>query len=208
MKRIAIVGGGAAGFFLAVCLKERIADADVTIYESGRQVLRKVRVSGGGRCNVTNSFASVTDLAAVYPRGHRLMKRLLKSFSPSDAYAWWEAHGVRLVTQDDGCVFPQSQDAGELIACLTHHARSMGVRVLTEHRITSLDQLADYDAICITTGSMTPDMVMMLSAAGRAVEPPVPSLFSLATGDAALTTMAGLVVDASVRIPGTTFAAS
>ena len=85
--RTAIVGGGAAGFFLAINLKERCPQMEVTIFEKSKKVLAKVEVSGGGRCNCTNSFASVRDLSQVYPRGHRLMKRLFKTFDHRDAYA-------------------------------------------------------------------------------------------------------------------------
>ena len=84
---------------------------EVTIFEKSKKVLAKVEVSGGGRCNCTNSFESVRDLSQVYPRGHRLMKRLFKTFNYRDAYQWFENHGVRLVTQEDECVFPASQDS-------------------------------------------------------------------------------------------------
>ena len=113
--KTAIVGGGAAGFFLAINLKELCPEMEITIFEKSRKVLAKVEVSGGGRCNCTNSFASVRDLSQVYPRGHRLMKRLFKRFDYRDAYAWFERHGVRLVTQEDECVFPASQDSHTII---------------------------------------------------------------------------------------------
>ena len=108
---VAIVGGGAAGFFLAVNLKELAPQARVTVFEKQTGVLKKVLVSGGGRCNLTNSFAGVTDLKQVYPRGHQLLKKLFRAFGPEDAYRWFEAHGVPLVTQEDQCVFPAAQDA-------------------------------------------------------------------------------------------------
>ena len=98
--KTAIIGGGAAGFFLAINLKEMMPTMEVTIFEKSKKVLAKVEVSGGGRCNCTNSFEAVRDLSQVYPRGHRLMKRLFKTFDYHDAYAWFENHGVRLVTQD------------------------------------------------------------------------------------------------------------
>ena len=113
--RTAIIGGGAAGFFLAINLKEMMPTMEVTIFEKSKKVLAKVEVSGGGRCNCTNSFAAVSDLSQVYPRGHRLMKRLFKTFDYRDAYDWFEKHGVRLVTQDDECVFPASQDSHTII---------------------------------------------------------------------------------------------
>ena len=92
--RTAVIGGGAAGFFLAINLKEMMPEMEVTIFERSQRVLSKVEVSGGGRCNCTNSFETVTDLQMVYPRGHRLMKRLFNVFDYREAYAWFERHGV------------------------------------------------------------------------------------------------------------------
>ena len=86
MAKTAIIGGGAAGFFLAVNLKEMMPEMEVTIFERAQRVLQKVAISGGGRCNCTNTFEGIGDLQAVYPRGHRLMKRLMKGFSQRDAY--------------------------------------------------------------------------------------------------------------------------
>ena len=115
--RTAIVGGGAAGFFLAVNLKEMIPSMDVVILERSRQVLAKVLLSGGGRCNCTNTFRDVRDLSSVYPRGHRLLKRLFKLFDQHSAYQWFEGHGVPLTIQDDQCVFPAAQDAHAIVNC-------------------------------------------------------------------------------------------
>ena len=112
-------------------------EMDVTIFERSQRVLAKVEVSGGGRCNCTNSFANVTDLQQVYPRGHRLMKRLFNVFDHRDAYEWFENHGVPLVTQDDECVFPQAQDSHAIIDCFLSLARRYGVRIRTGEKITS-----------------------------------------------------------------------
>ena len=108
-QTIAIIGGGAAGCFCAIAVKRLLPHADVTVYEGGRKALAKVAVTGGGRCNLPNSFRQVEHLAAVYPRGEKLMKRLLKGFSAADVCRWFEREGVRLVTQTDECVFPKSQ---------------------------------------------------------------------------------------------------
>ena len=116
--RTAVVGGGAAGFFLAVNLKEMVPEMEVTILERSERVLAKVGISGGGRCNCTNSFAHVTDLSQVYPRGHWLLKRLFKQFDYRAAYQWFENRGVKLVTQEDDCVFPASQDSHSITGCL------------------------------------------------------------------------------------------
>jgi hypothetical protein len=199
--KTAIVGGGAAGFFLAINLKERCPQMQVTIFEKSRKVLAKVEISGGGRCNCTNSFASVRDLSQVYPRGHRLMKRLFKTFDYRDAYAWFERHGVRLVTQDDDCVFPASQDSHTIINLFLAEARRHGIEIRTESKISSLDELADYDCIAITTGGGTTVPVPVVQ--------PVPSLFTFSIADEALRTLMGTVVEnAMAFIPGTNYRAS
>lgn len=201
--RTAVVGGGAAGFFLAINLKELCPQMEVTIFEKSRKVLAKVEVSGGGRCNCTNSFAAVRDLSEVYPRGHRLMKRLFKTFDYRDAYAWFEHHGVRLVTQDDNCVFPASQDSHTIINLFLAEARRHGISIRTESKITSLGELADYDFIAITTGGGTAAM------AGVPVVEAVPSLFTFSIADEDLQALMGTVVDdATAFIPGTGFRAS
>ena len=143
--KTAIIGGGAAGFFLAISLKAMCREMEVTIFEKSKKVLSKVEISGGGRCNCTNSFAQVRDLQYVYPRGHRLMKRLMKGFSQKDACEWFESHGVRLVTQEDQCVFPMSQNSHSIINCFLAEARRQGVEVITETKIVSLDELSGYE---------------------------------------------------------------
>ena len=201
--RTAIVGGGAAGFFLAINLKELCPQMEVTIFEKSKKVLAKVEVSGGGRCNCTNSFAAVHDLSQVYPRGHRLMKRLFKTFDYRAAYAWFERHGVRLVTQDDNCVFPASQDSHTIINLFLYEAKRHGIEIRTAQKIESLDQLKDYDFIAITTGGGTASM------AGVPAIDAVPSLFTFSIADEALTALMGTVVeDATAFIPGTKLRAS
>lgn len=204
--RTAIIGGGAAGFFLAINLKEMMPTMGVTIFEKSKKVLAKVEVSGGGRCNCTNSFEAVRDLSQVYPRGHRLMKRLFKTFDYHDAYSWFERHGVRLVTQDDECVFPASQDSHTIINTFLLYAKRLGVEILTERKITSLDELKDYDFIIVTTGGMPKTMLPMVS---EPVEEPVPSLFTFNINDDDLRALMGTVVEeATAYIPGTNFKAS
>ena len=203
--RTAIIGGGAAGFFLAVNLKEMCPEMEVTIFERSKRVLAKVEVSGGGRCNCTNTFAEVKDLSAVYPRGHRLMKRLMKGFSQHDAYEWFERHGVRLTTQEDQCVFPLSQDSHTIINCFMNAARRHGIEIKTESKISSLDALSDYDFIAVTTGgSPKAEGLQWLIDLGHETEQPVPSLFTFQIQDAALQGLMGTVVEgATAMIPGT-----
>ena len=198
--KTAIVGGGAAGFFAAINLKEMCPDMQVTIFEKSKKVLAKVEVSGGGRCNCTNSFEAVTDLQQVYPRGHRLLKRLFKTFDYRDAYEWFEAHDVRLTTQDDNCVFPMSQDSHTIINMFLAEAKRHGIEIRTQCKIESLDELKDYDFKVITTGGGTASM------AGVPTIEAVPSLFTFSIEDEALRALMGTVVeDATASIPGTKF---
>ena len=207
--KTAVIGGGAAGFFLAVNLKEAVPEMAVTIFERSNHVLSKVAVSGGGRCNCTNTFADVRDLSAVYPRGHRLMKRLFKSFDYRDAYAWFERHGVPLVVQEDQCVFPAAQDSKAIIDCFLSLARRYQIEIRQGEKISSLAELSDYDFVAVTTGgSPTGEGLKWLAALGHELEPPVPSLFSLRVGNEGLCGLTGTVVnDVSVHLPGTKFRA-
>lgn len=206
--KTAIVGGGAAGFFLAVNLKEMCPEMQVTIFEKSKKVLAKVEVSGGGRCNCTNSFEAVTDLQQVYPRGHRLLKRLFKTFDYRDAYEWFEAHGVRLVTQEDHCVFPMSQDSHTIINMFLAEAKRHGVEIRTGCKIESLEQLAEYDFKVITVGGITNANIIfsrILNAAEQIITP-VPSLFTFSIDDDELRKLMGTVVeDATASIPGTKY---
>lgn len=208
--RTAIVGGGAAGFFLAVQLKERMPLMDVTILERSHRVLAKVLVSGGGRCNCTNTFRQVADLAEVYPRGHRLMRRLFHNFDCRDAYAWFQHHGVPLVVQDDECVFPASQDARSIADCLTAEARRLGVVIEKGRAVTSLADLDGYDFVAVTTGgSPRAEGLQWLADAGHTIEQPVPSLFTFSIADDRLRQLMGTVdAKASVLLAGTRYRAS
>lgn len=207
--KTAIIGGGAAGFFLAVNLKEMNPEMEVTIFERSKRVLAKVEVSGGERCNCTNSFAQVSDLSQVYPRGHRLMKRLFNVFDYEDAYRWFEGHGVPLVTQDDECVFPQAQDSHAIINCFLSLARRYHINICTGRKIQSLNELSDYDYIAVTTGgSPKGEGLRWLTDLGHEIETPVPSLFTFSITDAKLHALQGLVVDDAVAyIPSTKFRA-
>lgn len=150
---IAIIGGGAAGCFAAINIKRNYPEASVTVIEAGRKLLAKVAITGGGRCNLTNSFRDIRSIAAAYPRGEKLMKRLLREFSHDDTMAWFEREGVRLVTQDDQCVFPKSQDAMEIVGTLTSLMRRLGVEVRTSCRVVKIEaSLSGYE-VAIISGS-------------------------------------------------------
>ena len=205
MKRIAVIGAGAAGCFCAAELRRLRPEFRVDVYEAGPKPLAKVAVTGGGRCNLTNSFAGIRNLAEAYPRGDRLMKRLLKQFSHEDAWRWFESAGVPLVLQEDRCVFPQSQDAMDIVHALLR--RMEGANLLLRTPVHSIRTLqASYDAVVVTTGG-APKGLPMLDGLGLEWVPTVPSLFTFTVQDAGLRNLMGLVADASVSIPGTAFKA-
>lgn len=205
MKRIAVIGGGAAGFFFAINLKEMAPDAHVTIFEKGKRVLRKVEISGGGRCNCTNTFAHVKDLSAVYPRGHRLMKRLFNVFNQHDAMQWFERHGVKLTIQPDDCVFPASQDAHTIIDCFLRLARQHDINIVCNSKISSLDELDEFDDVLVTTGGAAqPKSLEWLQREGIETQPSLPSLYTLKIDDNALHELMGTVANSvTAFIPGT-----
>lgn len=194
-KTLAIIGGGAAGFFLAINAKELMPELDVTIFEQQKKVLAKVEISGGGRCNCTNTFAEVTDLKQVYPRGAQLLKRLFKQFGPADAYRWFEQHGVPLTVQEDQCVFPAAQDSHAIIDCFLREAKRLGIHLQLGTKIEDAEALLQqFDYVAVTIGG-TPQK-----------EGCVPSLFTFTIPDQGLTALQGLVVpNALVGIPATSF---
>ena len=207
--KTAVVGGGAAGFFLAINLKEMMPDMQVTIFERSQHVLAKVEISGGGRCNCTNSFEEVTDLSQVYPRGHRLLKRLFNNFDYRDAYRWFEDHGVPLVIQDDQCVFPQVQDAHAIIDCFLSLARRYHIDIQKGCKVQSLEDVKGFDYVAVTTGgSPKGEGLRWLAALGHEIEAPVPSLFTFAIHDKPLQALMGVVTDVEAMIPGTKLRAS
>lgn len=208
--RTAIIGGGAAGFFLAINLKKMVPEMDVTIFERSHRVLAKVEISGGGRCNCTNSFAEVRDLSEVYPRGHRLMKRLFNVFDNRKAYEWFEQQGVLLVTQEDQCVFPKAQDSHVIINRFLSLARQYQIQIVTGRKIQHLEEVQDYDYVAVTTGgSPKGEGLKWLSDMGHEIVSPVPSLFTVQIQDSSLTALMGTVVEhVSVMIPSTKFRAN
>ena len=210
MKRIAVIGAGAAGCFCAAELQRRLPDAVVVVFEAGPKPLAKVAVTGGGRCNLTNSFEGIRSLSEVYPRGERLMKRLLHVFSQEDAWRWFEAAGVPLVLQDDHCVFPRSQDAMDIVRALLRRMDGVTLRLRTSVKTIKPGLTVDgeaFDAVVVTTGG-APKGLPLLDGLDIEWVPAVPSLFTFTIRDEALRALMGLVVDASVSIPGTAFKAS
>lgn len=215
---IIIIGAGAAGCFAAIEIKKLLPDSTVTIIEKGKRPLAKLAITGGGRCNLTNSFAKVKSMEQVYPRGHRLMKKLFYDFSNVDAYQWFEDNGVELITQDDECVFPVSQDAMEIVNTLLLRIRESKVKILAEtkaehiikteegkYRIVTNRNELYADKILVTTGGHPHisgfDMLRDLNVE---IVPPLPSLFSFCLNDDKMKTLMGTVVkDVTVTIQGT-----
>ena len=216
---IAIIGGGAAGFMAAITAQKTDPASKVTIFERAQKVLAKVEITGGGRCNLTNSFAAITDMKQAYPRGDKLMKRLMKTFSYEDTYKWFEKHGVPLVTQEDECVFPKAQDAHAIIDCLVRQARELGITVCCKHRLTDICQKEDgsfelmfekashrnFHRVIVTTGGSPHARGLdYLARLGHKIEQPVPSLFTFNITDRSFCNLMGTVADpVATAIPGT-----
>ena len=216
---IAIIGGGAAGFMAAITAQKTDPASKVTIFERAQKVLAKVEITGGGRCNVTNSFATITDMKQAYPRGDKLMKRLMKTFSYEDTYKWFEKHGVPLVTQEDECVFPKAQDAHAVIDCLVHQVRELGITVCCKHRLTDICQKEDgsfelmfenashrsFHRVIVTTGGSPHARGLdYLARLGHKIEQPVPSLFTFNITDRSFCNLMGTVAaPVATAIPGT-----
>lgn len=208
--KIAIIGGGAAGCFCAINIKRRLPDSEVVILEGGNRLLAKVAITGGGRCNVTNSFKGITSTEKAYPRGSKLMKHLLKVFSHTDAYKWFEDLGVTLMTQEDECVFPVSQDAMEIVNKMDITLRRLGVIVKTRSMVKDITELQnEYDCIVVSVGGKPKQSGLdFLSRLDIKCIQPVPSLFTFNITDDALHDLMGTVVkQVSTRLTGTKMAA-
>lgn len=199
-RRVAIIGAGAAGCFAAQRLFDLCPHVRVEIFEAQDRPLRKVAVTGGGRCNLTNSFQTVADLREVYPRGHQLMKRLMYSWNQWDTMSWFEERGVRLVIQEDECVFPQSQNAMEIVGVLRR-----GLNIRCGCRV-GLEELDGYDAVIVATGGSR--NFSWLEPVGVEIEPPVPSLYPFRLETSGLEQLSGALVEECVAsLAGTSYRA-
>lgn len=215
---IAIIGGGAAGFFAAINIKRDLRQARVTIYERASRALVKVGVSGGGRCNLTNTFDQIKSLHQAYPRGDKLLKRAFKVFDYNDTYAWFEDNGIALTVQDDECIFPTSQDSQEIIDKFLYLCRFLDIDIATNHKATNIESMGDSfrvgfdgrdsinaDIVIVTAGGQPQkDGFNMLSSLPIDIVEPVPSLFSLNVDNRSLKDMMGIVVeDVTVSLQST-----
>lgn len=217
--KTAIIGGGAAGYFAAINIREMSPQSEVTIFEAASQSLSKVAISGGGRCNLTNTFAAISDLKRAYPRGARLLKRLFKSFDHRATVEWFEQRGVKLVVQEDECIFPASQSAQQIVDTLTGLAHELDITVKHSHRISLITPLEGgyrveftdpklsaqhFERVVVTTGG-SPQMggFEMLHDLAIEIIPPLPSLFTFNIPHDPITTLMGCVVEgAEVSLVG------
>ena len=205
MKKVAVIGAGAAGCFCAANLRKMAPELSVTVFEAGPKPMAKLAITGGGRCNITNSFEGIKSLKEAYPRGERVMKRALKEFSVQNTVDWFTEAGVPLTLQDDHCYFPVSQDAMDVVRCLERGMKGAELRLKSP--VNDLKALLkEFDAVVVTTGG-APKGLPFLAGLDVETVPPVPSLFTFNIKDKSLTSLMGLVVEAGVSIPGSGFKA-
>jgi predicted Rossmann fold flavoprotein len=206
-QRVAIIGGGAAGFFAAITCAE--AGGDVTILEKTGHFLSKVKISGGGRCNVTHACFDARELSTRFPRGERPLIGPFQSFQPSDTIEWFRARGVEMYTQDDGCLFPVSDSSQTIIDCFLHAAKAAGVSMRTNAGVDAITHDAsgftltlsggetlEADRVLIATGGCrVPAMGALAVSLGHTLEPPVPSLFTFHVDVSWVRELAGVVIE-------------
>ncbi len=213
-----VIGGGAAGFFAAIRAAELNPAAKVIILEKGRDVLQKVKVSGGGRCNVTHACFDPRELVKHYPRGSKALLGPFSRFQPGDTVGWFEQRGVRLKAEEDGRMFPVTDSSQTIMNCLLQSANKVGVQVLTGENVTHFSppktpgstwqvttqggHVFQSKALMVATGS-SPRVWQLIGELGHNVVPPVPSLFTFNTKDKRLDGLMGLSVpSAQVRVLG------
>ena len=216
-RQIGIIGGGAAGFFAALRVAELQPDWQVTILEKSPHVLGKVKVSGGGRCNVTHHAPYASHLLPEYPRGKAFLKKVFKAFTATDTVAWFEQRGVTLKTEADGRMFPTTDKSQTIIDCLLGEAQRRGVRVRTGHGVQSVEVAPHQFTVTHTQGTSTFDASLIASggypkassyqwmlASGHSLVEPVPSLFTFNLPHSPYEGLAGIAVpQAEVRVQGT-----
>ena len=187
MKKVIIIGGGASGFFTAANIDTKLYD--VTILEQNSDVLQKVKISGGGRCNVSHACFDSRELVQFYPRGNKELLSVFTKFQPGDTMNWYEEHGVALKIEDDNRIFPESNSSQSIIDCLVNECRKKNVKILTKQTVTeilpqengykihTIDQNYFADYVVFSTGS-SPKAFKILEKLGHQIITPVPSLFT------------------------------
>ena len=219
---VAVVGGGAAGFFSAIHAKENHPHARVVLFEKSKKLLSKVKVSGGGRCNVTNGTTSIPELCKAYPRGGQRLKKAFQTFNTSDTRAWFESRGVPLYVQDDNRVFPVSDNSQSIVDCLLKEVRRLGVKIELEKPVSAISPVKGrlaldfsqagqptevFDRVVVAAGgSPTRKKMEWLEALGHKIVDPVPSLFTFNMPAETITRLMGVVVEKTlVNVQGTKF---
>ncbi len=224
ITRVIVVGGGAAGFFAAIACAERLGAAgEVTLYEATAHPLAKVRVSGGGRCNVTHACFEPRELVKRYPRGGRELIGAFHRWQPRDMIAWLAERGVETKTEEDGRMFPVTDDSATIVDCLTQAAERAGVRVVTSMGVRKAERVSREGAppsfwvtptdgsgvrceqfLLATGGNRSSAGFTIAESFGHAIEPLVPSLFTFHIDDARLIGLSGVSLEnAVVSVPGT-----
>jgi len=216
---ILIVGGGAAGFFTAINIAEKNPKLKIAILERGKEVLTKVKISGGGRCNVTHACFIPNDLVKFYPRGEKELKGPFHQFCSGDTIEWFEKHGVELKIEDDGRMFPISDSSQTIIDCFLSATKKLGIDILTGQSVQSLFKGDNYwkvdtnqqsfkcDKLVMATGS-NPKMWEIMESLGHTIEEPVPSLFTFNIKDARIKDLMGLSAQTSVKVKDSKLKAS
>ena len=211
---IIIVGGGAAGFFTAINIVEKNPKLKVAILERGSEVLQKVRISGGGRCNVTHACFEPNELVKFYPRGEKELRGPFHQFCSGDTIEWFEKHGVELKIEEDGRMFPVSNSSQTIIDCFLKATQKLGITVLTGQSVQSIfkkDNLWKVETqnenflvekLILATGS-NPKIWELLHSYGHAIVSPVPSLFTFNIKDARIKELPGVSAQVSVKVKDT-----
>lgn len=219
---IIIIGGGAAGFFTAINSAENNPNLKIAILERGKSVLEKVRISGGGRCNVTHACFEPHELVKFYPRGEKELRGPFHQFCSGDTIEWFEKHGVELKIEDDGRMFPTTNSSQTIIDCFIQATQKLGISVLTGQSVQSIfnaesrslgtgenlwkieTQNEQYvcEKLILATGS-NPKIWEMLHAFGHAIVSPVPSLFTFNIKDSRIAALPGVSANVSVKVKDT-----
>lgn len=216
---IIIIGGGAAGFFTAINCAQKNPNYKIAILERGKEVLSKVKISGGGRCNVTHACFVPNDLAKFYPRGEKELRGPFHQFCSGDTMEWFEKRGVNLKIEDDNRIFPETDSSQTIIDCFLSETKNYKIDILTGESVQSLYQGENYwkietnssvfkcEKVVVTTGSST-KIWDMLSELGHQIVQPVPSLFTFNIKDERLQNLMGVSATASVKVLGTNLKAN
>ncbi len=216
---VIVAGGGAAGFFTAINIAEANPKLKVAILERGKEVLSKVRISGGGRCNVTHACFVPNDLVKFYPRGEKELRGPFNRFCSGDTIEWFERRGVALKTEDDGRMFPVTDSSQTIIDCFMDAVKKLDIPVLTGESIQSLYKSETHwkvetnkdtflaEHLVMATGS-NPKMWDLLAEMGHTIVPPVPSLFTFNIKDPRIKDLMGVSAVASVKVKGSKLEAS